>query len=535
MRQCTTKAAPPCLANPEPARVSLKDWTWPPAPRRIAPQGASRPLPRPRVDRPEPAPRVMNGSTIPPQSALLCQPQRLLLALLLWQCSVWVLVPLFGYTMLPLDSIEAVAWGKEWQWGYYKHPPLGAWLAQAAVRLTGGWLGAVYLLAQLVLAATLIYVWKIARLFLDAPRAAIATTLLAGSYFHTVLIPNFNMNSLQLPLWAGLCYHLLRVLEGRRSHWWAFALCAALALLSKYSSLLLLATCAGLLLATAQGRQAMRCRQFWLAGLLGLAVLAPHLHWLLQSDFLPIRYIESFQAQGEASAAGHLLEPLRFALGSLLSLLGSALLFLLVFDRRAQRPRVGQRDVLLLLLFMGPLLLTMAYGVYSGSRLKTTWAFPYFSLVGVVLLRFLPTRVDAAAMQRFALGLAAMCLLVLGLHVAYKVNSERSKTRFDGEALALTVNQAWRQQHASALPVVAGDHVITAIIAGYAPDHPAMLIDGDFDKSPWLQAADLRRGLVVVCEGSDACLPELVSDGRQTRLIEIGGRQFTLRLLPPRS
>lgn len=473
--------------------------------------------------------------TLQPQQAhwLSANPHLVLQALIVWQLSVWVLVPAFSYGMLPLDTLEAVAWGKEWQWGYYKHPPLGAWLAEAAVQLGAGQLEAVYLLAQLVLVGTFIYVWKIARLYLDPARAVMATALLAGSYFHSVLIPNFNMNTLQLPLWAGLAYHLLRILDGERRHWWAFALLAALAMLAKYSSALILLTCGAILITTSNGRRALRCREFWLAGLLGALLLAPHVAWLIESDLLPIRYFAGFQAQGETHIPGHLLEPLRFAVGSLLSLLLCLPLFLLVYRRKGDTAEIDKNTVILLALFLGPLLLTMLYGVYSGSRLKSTWAFPFYSLAGVLLFRLLPSRADGAALLRFTMGLAATCLLVLGLHLAYKGGSDRSKTGFDGESLALSISEAWHSRYATALPMVASNHVLSAIVAAYAPDRPAMLIDGDFAKSPWLQPSDLQHGGVVVCPDIPDCLPQIGDTGTPSLTLEVDGRTFVVRFLPP--
>ncbi len=464
---------------------------------------------------------------------LAANPARILQALVVWQLSAWVLVPAFSYGMLPLDTLEAVAWGKEWQWGYYKHPPLGAWLAEIAVQLGGGRLEAVYLLAQLVLIGTLFYVWKIARLTLDPARAAMATALLAGSYFHSVLIPNFNMNTLQLPLWAGLAYHLLRILAGERRHWWAFAVLAALALLAKYSSALLLLTCALILVGTAEGRRALRCREFVFAALLGLLLLAPHLVWLVESDFLPIRYIADFRPEKEVSLAGHLLEPLRFAVGSLLSLLLCLPIPLLVFRRDGEFGKLDKDSLILLALFFGPMLLTMMYGAYSGSRLKSTWAFPFYSLAGVLLFRMLPTRADGAALLRYSLGLACTCLLVLGLHLAYKGGSDRSKTGFDGESLALSISEAWHSRYDTALPMVAADHVLAAIIAAYAPDRPAMLIDGDFVKSPWITPHDLRRGGVVVCADSPDCLHHVGDAGQATLSLEVDGKNFAVRFLAP--
>ena len=38
----------------------------------------------------------------------------------------WTLVPSLSNINLPLDTIEALAWGSNLDWGFSKHPPLSA-------------------------------------------------------------------------------------------------------------------------------------------------------------------------------------------------------------------------------------------------------------------------------------------------------------------------------------------------------------------------------------------------------------------------
>ena len=44
---------------------------------------------------------------------------------------VWTALPSLLYFNLPLDVIEAMTYGREWQLGYDKLPPLPWWLAEA--------------------------------------------------------------------------------------------------------------------------------------------------------------------------------------------------------------------------------------------------------------------------------------------------------------------------------------------------------------------------------------------------------------------
>ena len=58
------------------------------------------------------------------------------------------------YPNLPLDLIEALIYGREWQLGYDKLPPLPWWLVEIADRLAGHDF-AYYLLAQAAVLAAL--------------------------------------------------------------------------------------------------------------------------------------------------------------------------------------------------------------------------------------------------------------------------------------------------------------------------------------------------------------------------------------------
>ncbi len=463
------------------------------------------------------------------------RPELLLWGLMLWHLSYWILVPMFSYTMLPLDTLELLGWGQEWQLGYYKHPPLGAWLGEGMLWLSGGRLDSLYLLAQIGVLITFLYVWLTARLVLDPQRAVLATVLLEGAYWYTYLTPNFNMNSLQLPVWAGLCYHFLRAFRGAPQHWLWFGVFTALVMLSKYSGLLLIASCGLVLLLTREGRQHLLRPPFWLGVLIGTFLLLPHLWWLTENWRLPVEYLGSFSHAAQSTWQAHIGAPLRFAAVGVISLLFGYVLFALVLSRKGLRRPIDRDTWLILALCLGPLLLTMLYGAFAGSKLKSTWAFPFFNLAGVALFMLLPTRVDARRFARFAWGLLVVALLVGGLHWAYKTQTDRSKTAFDGEQLAEQVTQQWQQRFDSPLPIVIGDHILTAIVSSYSEDRPSMLIRGSFRLSPWLSETDLSRGAALICRVEQVCYREYLRSGETAQILNVDGELFELYLIAPGS
>ena len=56
--------------------------------------------------------------------------------LCLFQLVAWTLIPLLFHPNVSLDVVEIVAWGHQWQFGYFKHPPLPSWLAEAIANLS---------------------------------------------------------------------------------------------------------------------------------------------------------------------------------------------------------------------------------------------------------------------------------------------------------------------------------------------------------------------------------------------------------------
>src|SRR5262245_755337 len=51
--------------------------------------------------------------------------------------AIWTALPAIFYANLPLDLIEALVYGREWQLGYDKLPPLPWWLVEATYQAFG--------------------------------------------------------------------------------------------------------------------------------------------------------------------------------------------------------------------------------------------------------------------------------------------------------------------------------------------------------------------------------------------------------------
>jgi hypothetical protein len=201
---------------------------------------------------------------------------------------------------LPLDLIEALTYGREWQLGYDKLPPLPWWLVEITYRLFGPDLF-YYLLAQLTVVAAFALVWAMARPLVGAVGALVAILIIDG--LHYLLRPVKRvvqrvLGTVGFAYWAAPHGRpVMDCAEARHRIRWAIfrrgAGAANGAVLCSTATRRTLATPALIAVAVA------------------LVVMAPHLIWLVQNHF-------SF-AMPKARAALHgaldyLYKPPRFLL-----------------------------------------------------------------------------------------------------------------------------------------------------------------------------------------------------------------------------
>ena len=205
---------------------------------------------------------------------------------------VWTLVPALISANLQLDLVEGLALGKEWQLGYWKHPPLPWWVTDLAYRLTGQ-IDAVYILGPLAAVVCLYAVWLLARDVAGEIKALIAVAALEAVHYYNMSVVKFAHDQMQLPFWAltGL-FFWRAIVRGRTIDWMLAGLFLAGAFWSKYAVFALAATLGLILLLDPFARRAWRTPgPYVMAAVFALAI-APNVWWLITNDFMPLHYVD---------------------------------------------------------------------------------------------------------------------------------------------------------------------------------------------------------------------------------------------------
>ena len=290
----------------------------------------------------------MTGTALAQRLAALSErwaPARIFWTFLAAHVLIWWLLPALLQHNLPLDVIEQLAWGREWQIVYFKHPPLPAWIVESVAAVSGRWPPALYLVGPLASALALVAVWRLGRAMLGEQRALLAVLAQEGVVYFTIFTPEFNHNVVLLPLWAalGLAGYRACFEPGSRrapcGRWAWFGVLAALGLLGKYTTALFL-----LPAAAARGSASSAApRLGWPRSLAGAgrraAAAPPHLLGLWRIDFAPLLFPFE-RAPGPSHWYDHIVNPLLFAVAQFGDIAAALLaLALLAWRRRENRWR----------------------------------------------------------------------------------------------------------------------------------------------------------------------------------------------------
>lgn len=435
---------------------------------------------------------------------------------------VWTLAPPLLAPSLPLDVVESISWGHEWQWGYYKHPPLAPWLLYVFYRVFGR--AGPFLLSQLCVGATVWLVWRTGRRLLTPERALVGAVLTMGVVYYTQPALEFNHNVAQMPVWAALGFLFLAALQdGRLRDWLALGAVAGLGLLTKYTVLILL-TCLGLyLLLTSARRWLLRAGPWMALGVAALVVL-PHLVWLWRSDWLPLSYagaraVDVPGHDARASVAGFVLTQALNHLPLAVIVAGAWWRYRWSL-RRTAAPAAGQRWQLaaqpagyLLTIGLAPGALLVAIGLTLGIRLHDMWGAPMWAFSGLLVAAVLPTSALPHLRPRLLAGVTVWLLLATllsGVLLAWSGawRQRPARTDWPQQALAQHARASWAAVSSCPLATVAGDYWLAGLAALGRQDQASVLIAGDARFSPWITPQRLSDdGALWIWQGDESATP----------------------------
>jgi 4-amino-4-deoxy-L-arabinose transferase-like glycosyltransferase len=433
--------------------------------------------------------------------------------LLIGFVAVWMAYLVIAYFggSLHADVLEAWTLGRRFEWGSYKHPPLMGWIpwAWTSVFPLTNW--SFQLLALTNAAVALWVVDLISRRFVRGDKRIIVLLLMMLTPTYQFYAQRFNANSVLLATWPIAIYCFLRSFETREIGWAiAAGFAAAIAMLGKYYSVVLIGSFIVAAICHPQRRAYFSSWAPWVSTLAGLAALGPHLYWLATTGAMPFTY--AFAEHVGKPLGSALFEALLFVAGVAAVLTFPAVAWVLIAGTRLKRFSQDFRAMspglyLLFLVSVGTMVLPVIGSVGLGADLPSIWALQGLFLFAILIVcgaSYPIERFYSVNLAVLVIGIAAVAAVVVApVHALYRNTHPLNEGRNVSGQLALELTRQWHQQSDVALPDIGGDDALAFATAFYSPDHPLYQWRLVCQTSDRLPKVFFTRGWAALCFDDD--------------------------------
>ena len=403
---------------------------------------------------------------------------RLFYYFLLTHLAIWTLIPSITNHNLPLDTIEALAWGSNLDWGFNKHPPLSALAVEIFYQIFGPQDWAYYLLSQLFVITAFYFVFKLSKEILNTEKhALLSILLLEGIYFYNFTTPEFNVNVCMLPFWAMTGYYAYKCLKDNLTKdYIILGVVAALGFLSKYLFIYLLIGIK--IFYIFYIRKNNFKINYIIPGLVFLLILIPHLIWLTENNYITITY--GLKRTGEIkSYLDHIILPLTFLgkqIGILIPFL--VLLFILTKSIKTNFSFKDQNLLYLLSTTIFPIILIFLTSIIMGAKIRTMWMTPFYLYIGTMMIYLFQNNINFNNLKAFNYTFFCLFLLSPFLYGYISISQTDKRTDYNGKGYSKKIvydfcsDSALKLFHNCPPIIVKGDEWIAGNLSYHISSRP---------------------------------------------------------------
>ena len=376
---------------------------------------------------------------------------------------IWTLVPSLTNKNLPLDVIEALAWGSNFDWGFNKHPPMSAFFPKIFFQIFGSQDWVYYLLSQFFVLIAFYFVFKFSYEILgNAKLSLISVLLLESIFFYNFTTPEFNVNVCQLPFWSLVVYYSWKIYENKKillKDCFLVGLFAALGFLSKYLFIYLLVSINLLFIYLIFFKKTKKFDFKYLISLeVFVVLLVPHLIWLFNNDFITIAYGLKRTGLESPNILDHLKYPIIFLIKQLVILI--PFFFLIYLLLKKIKFKINFKDnKLLFLIFINilPVILIFLTSFVTGSKIRTMWMTPFYLFFGVLFVYILRFQINVKKINSFLYGFLFLFFLSPALYTYESISKTDKRTDYPGKEIAAKVQIVWDNDFDEEIEFVTGN------------------------------------------------------------------------------
>jgi len=396
---------------------------------------------------------------------------------------IWTVIPSLTNNNLPLDTIEALAWGSNLDWGFNKHPPMSAFFPEIFFHIFGAQDWSYYLLSQIFVLIAFYYVFKLANEILkNIKLSLISVILLESIYFYNFTTPEFNVNICQLPFWSLVVYYSWKIFESKKIKFidcFLVGLFAALGFLSKYLFIYLLVSVDLLFIYLIFIQKSKKFDfKYYITLEVFIVLLVPHLIWLFNNDFITITYGLNRAGLEGSSILNHLKYPLIFLLKQAGILI--PFLFLIILLVKKIKIRINLKDkklVFLIFTTILPIILMFITSVITGSKIRTMWMTPFYLFFGLLFIYIFKSQINLKKINSFLYGFIFLFILSPALYSYISIKQTDKRTDYFGKDIANLVERRWSENFSNNIMYVVGDEWYAGNLSYHISSRPKWFLD----------------------------------------------------------
>ena len=404
---------------------------------------------------------------------------KVLILFLILHLFFWTLAPSISNINLPLDTIEALAWGSNLEWGFSKHPPFSAFAVEIFYTIFGSNDWAYYLLSQIFVIVSLIYVWKFSNEIFDEKIYSLLSVLtLSGIYYYNFTTPEFNVNVSQLPFWALTVYFFWKSINSNnRINWILFGIFSALGFLSKYLFIyILLAIFFYFILNIKIYKKFIT--NYLLSIAISLAILTPHFIWLFKNNFITIVYGLNRSALTNTTWIDHLENPLVFIFKQILILIPFLIMiFILLKKFNFKFNLKNRKNLFLISINLIPIILILFTSIVSGAKIRTMWMTPFYLFFGTLFIEIFRKNIDLKKIRKFLIFFLFLFILSPAIYLGISIYDKNKRTDFPGKEIARLVQNKWNDNFVNDIKIVIGDEWFAGNLSYHLNSRPVWFND----------------------------------------------------------
>jgi len=375
----------------------------------------------------------------------------------------WTLIPSLTNHNLPLDTIEALAWGSNLDWGFNKHPPMSAFVPEIFFLIFGSQDWVYYLLSQIFVIISFYFVFKFSNeIFNNKILGLISVLLIEAIYFYNFTTPEFNVNVCQLPFWSLTVYYSWKIYSSKEIKFldcFLVGLFAAFGFLSKYLFLYLLVSIDLLFIYLIFFKKERKFDFKYLITIeVFFVVLVPHLIWLNNNEFITITYGLARTGLEQSSFIDHIKFPITFLLKQVGIIIPFLILcWLLVKKIKLDLNFKDKKLLFLIAINIFPIVLMFLTSLVTGSKIRTMWMTPFYLFFGTLFVYLLQAQVNLKKLKPFMTGFIFFFFLSPALYAYVSISKDDKRTDYPGKEIAIKTQYAWDQQFDTKINIVLGD------------------------------------------------------------------------------